>query len=286
MDFIDDLGDGLPSDLMRLAFGATMVSFSNYSYEPSLGTRPGAGKPLIEEADVTSIIVNKLSAIARDLRRIDPVSRNKWGRSTLYRESFFNCLSKNILGSSSVDLIVTSPPYLNNYHYVRNTRPHLYWLGLAASRREQRKLERESYGRFWQTVRNDRPIALDFDLSEVSSLVAEIRNKRTHKGQYGGPGWANYAVCYLNDSWRFIQLVNDVLKPGGTAVVVVGNHIIQGVNVEVDRILSLLGKRQGLQCDINLLRDKRVGNSITNSTVRRGRTKVNLYEAAVEMKKV
>lgn len=31
--------------------------------------------------------------------------------------------------AGSVDLIITSPPYLNNYHYNRNTRPQLYYVG-------------------------------------------------------------------------------------------------------------------------------------------------------------
>lgn len=38
--------------LFLLAFGSVMVKFSNYSYEPSLTSRPGVDKPLVEDADV------------------------------------------------------------------------------------------------------------------------------------------------------------------------------------------------------------------------------------------
>ena len=44
-----------------------MVSFSNYSYEPSLGTRAAAGKPNVEQADVSGIVKRKLWDIHEDI---------------------------------------------------------------------------------------------------------------------------------------------------------------------------------------------------------------------------
>src|SRR3989441_9065550 len=93
------------------------------------------------------------------------------------------------LESGSVDVMVTSPPYMNNYHYVRNTRPQLYWLNFIASRvvdgyyghtrpqlywlnfiaspGEQKYLETHNFGRYWQTVREAAPVALAFDQPEL-----------------------------------------------------------------------------------------------------------------------
>ena len=48
-DFIAGLEEGLLQDLFRVAFGATMITYSNYSYEPSLGRRSTAGKADIED---------------------------------------------------------------------------------------------------------------------------------------------------------------------------------------------------------------------------------------------
>ena len=285
MDFMGELTDSCSSDLMKIALGSTMVSFSNYTYEPSLGTRPGAGKPLIADADVCGVIAAKLSQMASDVRRLGSSRRKAGGQGVIHPESFFGCLETGKLAPSSVDLLITSPPYPNNYHYVRNTRPHLYWLGLVRSQGQLLDLELQSYGRFWQTVRTSRPIGLAFELPEAASLVDRIRGQNHERGPYGGPGWANYVACYLNDSWRFVSLIHALLKPGRTAAVVVGNHIIQGVNFEVDKMLATMGERFGLVSRIHLLRDKRVGNSITNSSVRRGAAAVSIYESAVEMTK-
>ena len=57
--FTLDYADGLPPELrelFRLAFASVMVSFSNYTYEPSLGSRPGAGKPLLDNAPVVETV--------------------------------------------------------------------------------------------------------------------------------------------------------------------------------------------------------------------------------------
>jgi hypothetical protein len=43
-DYISTLGAAEVRDLFRLAFASTMVRYSNYSYEPSLGRRVSSGK--------------------------------------------------------------------------------------------------------------------------------------------------------------------------------------------------------------------------------------------------
>ena len=48
-DFMATLRNDDVRDCFRLAFASTMVSYSNYSYEPSLGQRKSAGKKDVEE---------------------------------------------------------------------------------------------------------------------------------------------------------------------------------------------------------------------------------------------
>ena len=67
LDFIAQEPDERLADLLRVVFGATLVSYSNYSYEPSLGTRAAAGKPPVEEADVADALGAKLAEICADV---------------------------------------------------------------------------------------------------------------------------------------------------------------------------------------------------------------------------
>ena len=186
-DFVKGIPHAEIADLFRVAFGSVMVSFSNYTYEPSLGSRPGAGKPLIEKADVHSTILRKLSEMVSDIRWIkERVDSLPSVGGKVYNLDFQE--SQDVLPPGTVDLVVTSPPYMNNYHYVRNTRPQLFWLSLVASPKALRRLEEANFGKYWQTVRDREPLDLKFDHPELSSTLARLRQTRTEKGPYGDLG--------------------------------------------------------------------------------------------------
>ena len=283
-DFMPNIKDLAIRDLFKLAFGTVMVSFSNYSYEPSLGRRASSGKPDITDAAVEDIIAEKIKAMISDIQEFEELHAETVKKLSiqLYNESIFNAL--DYCKPEHIDLLVTSPPYLNNYHYLRNTRPQLYWLDLAGNKESMKLVEDQSFGKFWQTVRNKENINLIFELDRLERKLKTLRSINSDKRTYGGPGWANYAATYFNDSYRFCKIVKQLLKPNGTAVVVIGNSILQGVEIKTDEIFSDIGELVGLKSkDIILLRNKRTGSSIIDSTVRAAKTKKKtvLYETAV-----
>ena len=286
LSFINRLEPETIFDLFRIAFGAVMVSFSNYSYEPSLGSRPAVGKPLIEDADVGQVLFMKLSQIRADIMWVQEEMQGKpLGKGKVINSDFFS--ANDNLETGIVDLMVTSPPYMNNYHYVRNTRPQLYWLKFISSPGEQKYLETNNFGRYWQTVRDVKPIPLIFDHPQLERTLKRLRETRIDKGAYGGPGWANYVTSYFNDCSRFMSILKRVLSRGGVGVVVIGNSIIQGINIRTEEILGQIGTIQGLILEgVYCIREKRVGASITQSSVRQGdRSNATLSESAVVVRK-
>jgi hypothetical protein len=284
--FLNSLDSASLSDLCRLAFGAILVGISNYTYEPSLTSRPAAGKSLIMDADVAQVLIGKLRQMRSDIIWLrQEMNGKKPGKAEIINADFFQ--GQQSLKTGSIDLVVTSPPYMNNYHYVRNSRPHLYWLSFVTSPRQQRYLEVGNFGQYWQTVRDADPLSLVFHHPTSESIVEQLRAIRTEHGAYGGSGWANYVVAYLNDCYRFMGILRRVLRRGGTAVIVIGNSIIQGLNVQTQSILSEIGEMQGLKTSgVHCVREKRVGASITQSSVRRGaHTSAQLAEFAVIVRK-
>lgn len=190
------------------------------------------------------------------------------------------------LADGSVDLIVTSPPYLNNYHYARNTRPQLYWLGLISSPKEQKCLEEQNFGTFWQIARTKKSVTLNLNHFELESILERLKQLNPERGEYGGTGWANYAASYFNDCERFVNILKRCLIKDGTGVIVVGNSILQGINVRVQDILGDIVRMCGLELEgVYRLRTKRVGDSITASSVRSVTSKARLDESAVVLRK-
>jgi DNA modification methylase len=287
LDFFATIDDPLIKDLFKVAFAATMVKYSNYSYEPSLARRVSSGKEAILDYKVFEAISIKLEEMAVDIEWVRESLKDTVVTGNVVNRSFFEC--REVLDPESVDLVITSPPYLNNYHYNRNTRPQLYWLDLVQNPDDMKPFEMKSFGKFWQTVREEEKIDLEFNLpnSDLQERIDYLRTLRSDKGVYGGNGWANYAATYFNDSWKFSECLKYVLKKDATALVVIGNNILQGEVFATDQYLGQIAKEVGLELvDIHIPRTTRVGSSIVNSSNRNGNTSsAQLYEAVVELRK-
>ena len=289
LDFINSIEDSTLKDVFRLGLGSVMISFSNYSYEPSLTRRVAVGKPNIKDANVGLSVSAKLHLILEDIGWVQGHMKTLGYRpkAKVFSKSIFSALE--CLGQRNfIDLLVTSPPYLNNYHYPRNTRPQLHWLGFASGPGYNGAREIESFGKFWQTVRDDDPVALAFDMPELLAILEAVRNRNTEKGCYGGPGWANYVATYFNDTYRFCSVLSHLLKPGAVSIIVLGNSIIQGIEVKTDYFFGKIGELAGLKFEDNhLLRNKRTGSSIIQSSVRveEAKEKTVLYESGVVLRK-
>src|SRR5207249_3183036 len=119
--------------------------------------------PLIENADVVRVVSTKLFQMKDDIEWL-----HKWGPSQtiadFYIADFLNFAKHE---GSKAHLAITSPPYLNNYHYVRNTRPQVWWLGLVEEAEDLQELEERNVGKFWQTVRGGEQIDLAFEHKEL-----------------------------------------------------------------------------------------------------------------------
>jgi len=287
LEFINSQDIDWVTEVFRVALGSVMVGFSNYSYEPSLCTREGAGRQNILDANVGLILRRKLLDMAEDIERLQgevPAGKRRpVGR--LYTQSFLT--DAEHIKDASVDILITSPPYLNNYHYVRNTRPHLFWLGFVEKPKNLKRIEHESFGKFWQTVRAGDTVRLGFKYPKLSRVVEEVARQNAEKGVYGGQGWANYVATYFNDCRRFFRVAQRILKPRAPVVIVIGNNIIQSIEVKTDVFLAGIAEQLGYEVvELHRVRKKRTGSSVVNSSVRVGVTKkkTELYETAVELR--
>jgi hypothetical protein len=176
---------------------------------------------------------------------------------------------------------------MNNYHYVRNTRPQLYWITLTNTSQELKNIEEANFGKYWQTVRSKKEIKIDFILPELEHQIAEVRIKNNDKGVYGGNGWANYISVYMSDLNRFIKLLSNQLRPKtGVAVIVLGNSVIQGIPIPLQEYTAKLAEMNNLTTErIDILRS-RVGSSIVNSGTRiSGDEKYGLYDYAIVIRR-
>ena len=109
LDFMDAVDNDEIRDLFRIALGSTMVSFSNYSYEPSLTRRVAVGKSEIEDADVGGVVAAKLGLMLQDIHWLKSRMRHWEGDPShiVYTASIFKC--EDHLENGSVDLVGSKP---------------------------------------------------------------------------------------------------------------------------------------------------------------------------------
>lgn len=221
-------------NLCLLAFAAILVDVSNGGYDPSLGYRRDADGDIIEnQANVASAFEAKLTEV------VDDVEETVLSRAEPYGDALvLNSDGEEFPGlrDECVDLLVTSPPYCNNMNYIRQTRPHLYWLDYWAGR-SRRKFEDNMMGSYWQIVRNE-TVEMAYPTATLETVTADIRAQEPEREELGGPGWARYVVRYFNDTGNALQQHYRLLTPDSYAVYVVGNSVIKDINVPVGDILA------------------------------------------------
>jgi SAM-dependent methyltransferase len=137
------------------------------------------------------------------------------------------------LRSSSFDLVLTSPPYLNAIDYMRCSKFSLVWMGydIAALRETRAK-----------SVGTEVGMSEDDCGVDVAHILKELNLRGTFANR-------NRAILarYVADMKQSVSEVARVLAPGGTAVYVVGENTIRGTFVQNSLIVSAVAELAGLR---------------------------------------
>jgi len=137
------------------------------------------------------------------------------------------------LRDASIDLVLTSPPYLNAIDYVRCSKFSLVWMGYTIT--ELRLLRRKSVG-----TEVGRPNARDDQLMRNIKSALDLRPRLNAVDE---------AVLnqYIVDMRRSIAEVARVLTPRGKAVYVIGENTTRGTYVRNSLIATKLAAKSGLR---------------------------------------
>lgn len=134
--------------------------------------------------------------------------------------------------ASSIDLVLTSPPYLNAIDYMRCSKFSLVWMGHTI--RELRNIRADSVG-----TETSSKEALDADW--VKSLIKQLGLKPALSDR-------DHALLaqYVWDMGRAFAEVTRVLRSGGRAVYVIGDSTVRGTFISNSAIVAAVAEEHGL----------------------------------------
>lgn len=147
----------------------------------------------------------------------------------------------NCVQDGEVDICVTSPPYLNAIDYMRGHKMALVWLGYRLC--ELRAIRSCSIGA-------ERAPELGTESTECSRIV-EIMGKVAELPQR----YRAILLRYASDLLRMTSELARVIKPGGRAVLVVGDSVLRGIFLSNSNAVVLASEIAGMELEGSCVRE-------------------------------
>jgi len=252
IDEINDVSNKYARAFFKVAFSAIIITKSGgVSFALDLAhTRPHRAKIVfnkhretILEGDLSNTKENRIKILTKTLRspleefqkrflqNLDGLVEDKEGIIPPF-VTFGN--SQYLpLSESTVDLIITSPPYASNaIDYMRAHKFSLIWMGCSINNLSKKRKE---------YIGGDDIIDVHYEAlpDSVNRVVSEITKKDKKQGRV--------LRRYFSEMTRTLREMFRVLKSKKAAIVVVGNSTMRGIDTEIPYCLVDIGRSIGFK---------------------------------------
>jgi len=218
--------------LVRMAFAKALFDSSQVSMCPGITFVKRPRPPLRQT------FARRAAMISTDLRLLRSRALHTRGPARVFAGDARN-LAEHV-PEESVDIIFTSPPYPTDVEYTRQTRAELYFLGFVRTMEDVRAIKkrmvRGSPKNIYKGDNNERLVACYRSIQRISREIHE-----RIKGKNWGWDYARMVREYFGDMLLSLREMLRVLKPGGWAMLVVGDQTCKGVMIPVTAVLRRIG---------------------------------------------
>ncbi len=210
--------DKIRSHLLLAFLKSTVKNVSNLRFGPEIGV----GK-IKEDAEVIAPWLNNVLVIKRDLEQILQSDKNT--SSEIYLGDSRSC--NQYLDPSSINAVITSPPYPNEKDYSRTTRLENVLLGLIKDKLEMRAIKKTFVRSNTRSIyKDDKDDIYIKKYSSIIKLAEKIESKRMELGKTSGFERMYYRVVlqYFGGMTKHLANLRTALAPGAKLAYVVGDQ--------------------------------------------------------------
>ncbi|RLI79759.1 hypothetical protein DRP07_09800 [Archaeoglobales archaeon] len=250
---ISEIEDSPEKDLLKLALIEAAVESSNVSFCPGTSFYPFRKRPAFIDS-----FKKKLEIVIEDLVVIQKLRMNdKLGEveSVIFNNDCRE--STKYIDKSSIDFILTSPPYPNDLEYTRQTRLEMYLLDYVKDIKDVRKIKRRmvkgSTKLIFKDSNSEKYVKKFNSVQKVANQIARALQDRKW-------GWDYPRMVreYFGDMYLALKEFYELLKDEGYCLLVVGDQTYKKVLIPVAKILSEIGEDIGYSTqEIQLYRIRR-----------------------------
>lgn len=228
-------------------------------------------KPLLD-AEIFQIYLKKIASMIKDISDLHNTTHSQViNGDARFLDDFED---------KTYDLILTSPPYLNNWDYSWITKIELFFLDFIKNNQELTTKLRNNLMKsstyVLQNVSKESSLNLPESntRTEIERLIKNLYKERLSRSNNA----KKYDIAvreYFNDVYQILCENYRILKKGSNCLWVVGDSALYGNHVATDRLIGEIGELVGFKFEgLDVLRSRRAT-----------RHKINLQESIVILKK-
>lgn len=224
-----------------------------------------------DDTEQVSVIKTFRDVSLRNIRTLTDFYRDLPPKTRNLQVEERNIMDGMPIEHSSVDLVITSPPYGDSrttVAYGQFSRLSLRWLGL------EENVDRTSLGGKPRAVTRDLPSE---GLNDFVARIAQIDEKR-----------AREVFSFYFDLHRCIQIIAKKVKPGRHVCFIVGNRRVKGIELPTDKVAAYFFEKNGfrhIKTEKRIISNKRMPSRNSPSNVVGAKESTMRYEYIVILKK-
>lgn len=215
-------------DLFTVTFSSIIRKVSNADM--------GSHKPCIRKGikrnipDPIRIFKEKLSKNVKQVIKFSKIVNNNSNKVEIIGKD-----AKSIdLSENSIDLALTSPPYINALDYPRTHKLEYYWLGYYNDSLVDLKKKFIGTEKVYAHDYNSLHSLGNKELDSIIEKLFEIDKKRSY-----------IVYKFYSDIIKNLKEINRVLKEGGKYIIFIGNNRIREIEIENYKFIKEESKKIG-----------------------------------------
>jgi len=230
-------------ELFEIAFSATLVTKGRTSLVNAHDIAHSRAHK-VEPNSAPDTLERFLEELQKKIRTINNFTEeftSKYGSSRTPSANVIGEDARDIpLRDNSVELIITSPPYINALNYVRATKYSLYWLRWLNKTRKDITSE---------YIGTDRGSKKEYESRIDRPTQSPTANNQIKNISKNNRRMAGVVHRFVEDMNVAIDEMYRVLKPNCNCILVVGDSDIRNVQVETHSILNELAESVGFRVE-------------------------------------